>query len=103
MDVTIIAETQDGGLHPVTAQLVGAASNLGASPTVVCPGGAGGDEACGISGVGKVLAVTGDCFATYDGGAWAEALDAVAAEAAPTRLVFDRTYLRNGYTFPPVR
>ena len=78
MDITIIAETQDGGLHPVTAQLVGAASSLGASPTVVCPGGAGGDEACGISGVGKVLAVTGDCFATYDGGAWAEALDAVA-------------------------
>ena len=43
MDITIIAETQDGGLHPVTAQLVGAASSLGASLTVICPGGAGGE------------------------------------------------------------
>lgn len=78
MDVTIIAETQGNELHPVTAQLVGAAASLGASPTILCPGGAGADSAAQLSGVAKVLSVTGDCFSTFDGGAWASALDAAA-------------------------
>ena len=76
MDITIIAETQGDNLHPVTSQLVGAATSLGASPTVLCAGGAGADAAAGIAGVGKVLSVVGDCFSTFDGGAWAAAFDA---------------------------
>jgi electron transfer flavoprotein alpha subunit len=78
MDITIIAESRSGELHPVTRQLVGAATTLGASTTVLCPGGVGADEAATILGVGKVLSVTGDCFSSYDGGAWSEALDAAA-------------------------
>ena len=41
MEVTIIAETNEEGIHPVTAQMVTAAVSLGASPTVLCPGGFG--------------------------------------------------------------
>ena len=80
MDITIIAETQGNQLHAVTRQLVGAASSLGASPTILCPSGTGADEAAGIAGVGKVLSVNGDCFSTFDGGAWAAAFDAAAGD-----------------------
>ncbi|MBT4059851.1 MAG: electron transfer flavoprotein subunit alpha/FixB family protein [Euryarchaeota archaeon] len=103
MDITIIAETQGNGLHAVTNQLVGAASSLGASPTVLCGGGVGADEAAGIAGVGKVLSVTGDCFSTFDGGAWAAAFDAAAgsgvivgAATAQGRDVVARIAARRG-------
>ena len=77
MDVTVIAETSGGKLHPVTAQLVGAVVSIGGTPTVLCAGGMGAAEAASISGVAKVISVVGDCFGTFDGGAWAEALNAV--------------------------
>ncbi len=80
MDVTVIAESTDDGLHPVTAQLVAAASALGASPTVLCPGGRGASEAAAIEGVGRVVSVIGDCFESFDGGAWAAALGAAAGQ-----------------------
>ena len=78
MDVTVIAEASEGGLHPVTAQLVGAASSIGGSSTVLCAGGVGAAEAASIAGVAKVISIQGDCFASFDGGAWAEALNSVA-------------------------
>ena len=74
--VTIIAEISGSNLHPVTAQLVGAA---GGDATVLCPGGIGAAEAASLSGVAKVIAVEGDCFSTFDGGAWASALGSVAS------------------------
>ena len=77
MDVTVIAETSGDGLHPVTAQLVGAAVSIGGTPTVLCAGGTGVAEAASISGVAKVISVIGDCFGTFDGAAWAEALNSV--------------------------
>jgi electron transfer flavoprotein alpha subunit len=77
MDVTVIAETSGDRLHPVTAQLVGAAASIGGTPTVLCAGGIGAAEAASISGVAKVISVVGDCFGTFDGGAWAEALNSV--------------------------
>ena len=73
--VTVIAEISGNSLHPVTAQLVGAA---GGDATVLCPGGVGASEAAALSGVAKVISVEGDCFATFDGGAWASALGSVA-------------------------
>ena len=73
--VTVIAEITGNNLHPVTAQLVGAA---GGDATVLCPGGVGASEAAALSGVAKVISVEGDCFATFDGGAWASALGSVA-------------------------
>ena len=45
MDITIIAETNDNGLHPVTSQMVAAATSLGSSPTILCPGGIATDSA----------------------------------------------------------
>ena len=77
MDVTVIAETSGDGLHPVTAQLVGAAASIGGTPTVLCAGGTGATEAASISGVVKVISVVGDCFETFDSGAWAKALNSV--------------------------
>jgi len=73
--VTVIAEITGNNLHPVTAQLVGAA---GGDATVLCPGGVGASEAAALSGVAKVISVEGDCFSTFDGGAWASALGSVA-------------------------
>ena len=78
MDITVIAESSGDGLHPVTAQLVGAATSIGGTPTVLCAGGVGATEAASIAGVVKVISVVGDCFGTFDGGAWAEALNSVA-------------------------
>ena len=59
MEVTIIADVADGSLHPVTAQLVGAASSIGGVPTILCPGGVGASEASSITGVSKVVSVDG--------------------------------------------
>jgi electron transfer flavoprotein alpha subunit len=75
MEITIIAETNDNGIHPITAQMVAAATSLGASPTILCPGGVGSEEAASIDGVGAVVGVEGDCFSSFDGGAWASALN----------------------------
>ena len=75
MDITIIAETNEDGVHPVTAQMVTAAVKLGASPTILCPGGVGSESAATIAGVGSVISVEGDCFSSFDGGAWSSALN----------------------------
>ena len=75
MDITIIAETNDNGLHPVTSQMVAAATSLGSSPTVLCPGGIATDSAASIDGVGAVIGVEGDCFSSFDGGSWSTALN----------------------------
>ena len=72
--VTVIAEISGNSLHSVTAQLVGAA---GGDATVLCPVGIGASQAAELSGVSKVISVEGDCFSSFDGGAWASALGAV--------------------------
>ena len=78
MNITVISESSNGSLHPVTAQLVGAASSLGGSITVICPGGIGSSDAAHISGVTKVISVEGDCFENYDCSAWSESLSPLA-------------------------
>ena len=74
MSTTVISESINGALHPVTAQLVGAASSLGGSITVICPGGTGTSDAAKISGVSKVISVQGECFETYDCSVWSKSL-----------------------------
>ena len=74
MGTTVISESTDGALHPVTAQLVGAASSLGGPITVICPGGVGSADAAEIHGVTKVISVEGDCFETYDCSAWSKSI-----------------------------
>ncbi|HIF04941.1 MAG TPA: electron transfer flavoprotein subunit alpha/FixB family protein [Candidatus Poseidoniales archaeon] len=71
---TIIAETSDNSLHPVTSQLVTAA---GGDATIICPGGFGSSEAASLAGVSKVISVEGDCFSTFDGGAWAQSVSSL--------------------------
>ena len=70
MEITIIAETSGKGLHPVTQQLVGAASSLGGVITILCPGGVGSNDASVISGVSKVISLQGECFSSFDSGSW---------------------------------
>ena len=74
MDVVIISEAGNESLHPVTAQLVGAASSIGGKISVICPGGIGSSEAAMIAGVSKVISVEGDCFDSYDCMAWCNAV-----------------------------
>ena len=79
-ETIVIAETRDGELHPVTAELVYVANTLGDSITVVVPGtnDAAATSAASISGVGKVIASVGECFAAYDAASWAESIDSCA-------------------------
>jgi len=90
MEITVIAEGNDGDLHPVTSQLVGASSRIGDSVTVLCPGGWGSAEAASIPGVSKVISIEGACFDTYDCRIWSKAIsplangDLVVAAASPT-------------------
>jgi electron transfer flavoprotein alpha subunit len=79
-ETIVIAETRDGELHPVTAELVSAANNLGDSTTIVVPStnDAAANSASSIAGVSKVIACVGDCFAAYDAASWAEAIDSCA-------------------------
>lgn len=76
-ETIVIAETRDGELHPVTAELVNVANTLGDSTTVVVPGtnDAAAASAASISGVSKVVACVGECFAAYDAASWAESVD----------------------------
>ena len=74
MDIAIISEASNESLHPVTAQLVGAASSIGGKISVICPGGVGSPEAAKIAGVSKVISVEGDCFDSYDCMAWSNAI-----------------------------
>ena len=48
MNIVIISEASNESLHPVTAQIVGAASSLGGQISVICPGGVGSREAAKI-------------------------------------------------------
>lgn len=80
MDTVIIAETKGGELHPTTSELVSAANALGGSPTVLVPGtsDSAAPAAASIAGVGRVIAVVGDCFSSFDASSWTATLDAVA-------------------------
>ena len=89
MNITIIAETGGNRLHGVTNQLVGAANELGGTITLLCPGGVGESEASEISGVSKVISLKGDCFSSFDSGAWSTVMaphcdGIVIASSSPT-------------------
>ena len=89
MNITIIAETSGNQLHSVTSQLAGAAGSLGGTITLLCPGGVGESEASEISGVSKVVSLKGDCFSSFDSGAWSSVMaphceGVVIASSSPT-------------------
>ena len=74
MEITVISESNEGILHPVTGQLVGVAASLGSNVTVLCPGGVGASEVATLSGVTRVVSVEGGCFDSYDCRAWTDVL-----------------------------
>lgn len=74
MTVTIIAEQQQEGTHPTLAQMVSAAKGLGGTCKVIIPGGSGEQEASKISGVDKVMKMTGECFSSFDSQSWSSSM-----------------------------
>tara|TARA_Y100001980_G_scaffold33308_1_gene11325 strand:- start:1792 stop:2709 length:918 start_codon:yes stop_codon:yes gene_type:complete len=74
MTVTIIAEQQQEGTHPTLAQMVSAAKGLGGTCKVIIPGGSGEQEASNISGVDKVMKMTGECFSSFDSQSWSSSM-----------------------------
>ena len=74
MTVTIIAEQQQEGTHPTLAQMVSAAKGLGGTCKVIIPGGSGEQEASNISGVDKVVKMTGECFSSFDSQSWSSSM-----------------------------
>ena len=89
MNITIVAETGGNRLHGVTSQLVGAANELGGTITLLCPGGVGESEASERSGVSQVCSLKGDCFSSFDSGAWSTVMaphcdGIVIASSSPT-------------------
>ena len=79
-EVIVLADVINNVLKESTAEVVTAALALGNSPIVVVPG-TSPDTAASIvanySGVGSVIALQSDCFATYDSAAWCEAIASV--------------------------
>ncbi len=62
---------------------------LGGTITLLCPGGVGESEASEISGVSKVISLKGDCFSSFDSGAWSTVMaphcdGIVIASSSPT-------------------
>jgi len=80
-DTIVIAELHNNAVHPSTAELVSAATQLGNTPTIVvpCTDAAVADGALGLGGA-AVVAAKSDAFANYDAAGWATALDAVAPQ-----------------------
>ena len=71
-ETIVIAETKQGMLHSVTAELVTAANALGTAPTIIVPGtdDTAATAAAELAGVGRVIACVGDCFSSYDAASW---------------------------------
>lgn len=80
-DTIVIAELHNNAVHPSTAELVSAATQLGNAPTIVvpCTDAAVADGALGLGGA-AVIAAKSDAFQNYDAAGWAAALDAVAPQ-----------------------
>jgi len=79
-DIIILADVSNNVLKDSTAEVVTAALSLGDNPIVIVPGTSpdvAANAASNYDGVGSVIALQGDCFATYDSAAWCEAIASV--------------------------
>lgn len=79
-EIIILADVNNNELKESTAEVVTAALSLGNNPIVIVPG-TSPEEAANLAanyeGVGSVIALKSDCFATYDSAAWVEAIASV--------------------------
>ncbi len=92
--VLIFAEaTEDGKLHPVTAELCGVAARLGGAITVALLGaGVEGLAAeAGSFGAQKVIVVDDAVLSPYLGDAWLPAAERIAREVDPAIILFGQT------------
>ena len=79
-EIIILADVSNNILKDSTAEVVTAALSLGDNPIVIVPGTSpdvAANAASNYDGVGSVIALQGDCFATYDSAAWCEAIASV--------------------------
>ena len=79
-EIIILADVSNNILKDSTAEVVTAALSLGDNPIVIVPGTSpdvAANAASNYEGVGSVIALQGDCFATYDSAAWCEAIASV--------------------------
>jgi electron transfer flavoprotein alpha subunit len=94
--VLIFAEaTEDGKLHPVTAELCGAAAKLGGPITVALLGSGvqGLAEQAGSYGAQKVIVVDDAVLSPYLGDAYLPASERIAREVDPAVILFGQTMI----------
>jgi electron transfer flavoprotein alpha subunit len=90
--VLILAELADGGVAPVTQELVGAAQRLGAGPVSAMLIGSGVAGAAGtVTGVEKTYVVDDAALAEYTTDAYTNAAAAVARKADPAIILLGQT------------
>lgn len=80
-ETVVLADVEENRLKDSTREVVSAANVLGAAPTLIVFGtnpSAAAAGAAAIEGVGRVIALTADCFSTYDSASWTEAIASVA-------------------------
>ena len=79
-EIIILADVINNVLKESTSEVVSAAISLGGNPIVIVPGtspDAAASTVATFDGVTSVIALQGDCFATYDSAAWCEAIASV--------------------------
>jgi electron transfer flavoprotein alpha subunit len=90
--VLILAEVADGGLAPITQELVGAAQRLNAGPVSAMLLGAGVEAAAAkITGVEKVYVVDSAALAEYTTDGYTHAAAAVAQQADAAVILLGQT------------
>lgn len=90
--VLILAEADGGEISPITRELIGAATRLGAGPVSAMLLGSGVEAAAGkITGVEKVYLVDDPALAQYTTEGYLAAASAVAKEADPSVILLGQT------------
>jgi electron transfer flavoprotein alpha subunit len=90
--VLILAEVADGGIAPITQELIGAAQRLNAGPVSAMLIGSGvAGAAANVTGVEKTYVVDNAALAEYTTDGFTQAAAAVAAQADPAIILLGQT------------
>ncbi len=90
--VLILAEVADGGIAPITQELVGAAQRLNAGPVSAMLIGSGvSGAAANVTGVAKTYVVDNAALAEYTTDGFTQAAAAVAAQADPAIILIGQS------------
>ncbi len=93
--------TDEGGLNPVTTELIAAGSNLGGAVTCVLAGTGveGLAQECVAAGAGKVIVVDDPILAPYQGDAYIPMAERITKEIDPSVVLMGQTMM--GRDFAP--